>query len=177
MLSSHLILCCSLLLLPQSFPASGSFPMSRLFAPGSQSIRAAASLFNQYLALISFRIDRFDLLVVQGTLKSVLQHHNLKASILQHSAFFMVQLSHQHMTTGKTIALIRWTLTRKVMSQLLSRFVITFLSRSKSLLISRLHSPFAVILEPKKIKSLTASTFPPSVSHAMVGPNAMILVF
>ena len=107
---------------------------------------------NEYSGLISFRIDWLDLLAVQGTLKSLLQHHSSKASILQHSAFFIVQLSHLYMTTGKTIALTRWTFVGKVMSLLvnmLSRLVITFLSRSKSLLVSRLQSPSAVILEPK----------------------------
>ena len=108
--------------------------------------------------MISFRIDWFDLLVVQGTLKGLLQHHSLKASILWCSAFFVVQLSHLYMTTGKTIALTRWTFVGKVMSLLLnivSRLVITFLPRSKRLLISWLQSPSAVILEPKKIKSDT----------------------
>ena len=115
---------------------------------------------NEYSGLIAFRIDWFDLLVVQETLKSLLQHHSLKASVLWHSAFFIVQLSHPHMTTGKTIALTRWTFVGKVMSLLfnmLSRFVIAFLPRSKGLLISWLKSPSAVILEPMKIKSLTVS--------------------
>ena len=108
-------------------------------------------------------MDWLDLLAVQGTLKSLLQHHNLKASILQHSAIFMVQLSHPYMTTGKTIALTTWTFVGKVMSLLLnmlSRLVIAFLPRSKHLLISWLQSPSAVILEPKKIKSVTVSMFP-----------------
>ena len=111
------------------------------------------SASNEYSGLISFRTDWFDLLAVQGTLKSLLQHHSSKASILQHSAFFIVQLSHPHMTTGKTIALTRWTFVSKVMSLLfnmLSRLVITFLPRSKRLLISWLQLPSAVILEPKK---------------------------
>ena len=119
---------------------------------------------NEYSGLISFRSDSFDLLVVQGTLKSLLQHHNSKASILWHSAFFVVQLSHPYMTTGKTIALTIWTFVGKVMSMLLntlSRFIIAFLPRSKYLLISWLQSPSAVILEPKKIKSVTVSIFPP----------------
>ena len=118
--------------------------------------------------LISFRMDWLDLLAVQGTLKSFLQHHSSNASILWHSAFFTVQLSHPNMTTGKTIALTRQTLVGKVMSLLLSmlsRLVITFLPRSKSLLISWLQSPSAVILEPPKIKSDTASTVSPSTSH------------
>ena len=109
---------------------------------------------NEYSGLISFKIDWFDLLAVQGTLKSLLQHHNLKALVLWHSAFFMVQLSHPYMTTGKTIALTRWTFVSKVMSlffNMLSRLVIAFLPRSNHLLISWLQSPSAVILEPKKI--------------------------
>ena len=115
---------------------------------------------NEYSGLISFRIDWFDLLAVQGTPKSLLQH-NSKASILRRSAFFMVQLSHQYMTTGKTLTLTRWNFVDKVMSLLfnmLSRFVIAFLSRSKCLLISWLQSPSAVILEPQKIKSDTVFT-------------------
>ena len=121
-------------------------------------------------------MDWLNLLTVQGTLKSLLQHHSSKASILRHSAFFIVQLSHPYMTTGKTIALTRWTFFGKVMSLLLnmlSRLVITFLPRSKQLLISWLQSPSAVILEPKKIKSdtvSTVSTVSPSISHEVVGP-------
>uniref|UniRef100_A0AC11E9F0 Uncharacterized protein n=1 Tax=Ovis aries TaxID=9940 RepID=A0AC11E9F0_SHEEP len=129
--------------------------------------------------LISFRMDWLALLAVQGTLKS-LQHHSSKASILRHSAFFTVQLSHPYMTTGKTIALTRRTLVGKVMSLLLnvlSRLVITFLPRSKRLLISWLQSPSAVILEPTKIKSDTVSTVSPSISHEVMGPDAMIFVF
>ena len=117
---------------------------------------------SEHLGLISFRMDWLDLLAVQGTLKSLLQHHSSKASILQHSAFFIVQLSHPYMTTGRTIALTRWTFVNKVMSLLfnmLSRLVITFLPRSKHFLISWLQSPPAVILEPRKIKSATVSTF------------------
>ena len=130
--------------------------------------------------LISFRIIWFDLLARQGTLKSLLQHHSSKVSILQHSAFFMVQLSHPYMTTGKTIALTRQTFVGKVMlffSNMLSRFVKAFLPGSKCLLISWLQSPSAVILEPRKIKSVTASTFSPSNFHEVMGPDAMILVF
>ena len=129
---------------------------------------------------ISFRMDWLDLLAVQGTLKSLLQHHSSKASILQLSAFFTVQLSHQHMTTGKTIALTKWTFVGKVMSLLLnmlSRLVITFLPRSKRLLISWLQSPSAVTLEPKKIKSDTVYTVSPSICHEVIGPDAMIFVF
>ena len=121
-----------------------------------------------------------DLLAVQGTLKSLLQHHTSKASILRRSAFFTVQLSHPYMTTGKTIALTIWTFVGKVMSLLLnmlSRLVITFLPRSKCLLISWLQSPSAVILEPPKLKSDTVSTVSPSVSHEVVGPDDLILVF
>ena len=122
---------------------------------------------NEYSGLVSFRIDWLDLLAVQGTLQSLLQHHSSKASILWRSAYFIVQLSHPHMTTGETIALTRWTFVGKVMSLLLnmlSRLVITFFPRSKRLLISWLQSPSAVILEPKKIKSDTVSTVSPSIS-------------
>ena len=121
-----------------------------------------------------------DVLAVQGTFKSLLQHHSSKASILQCSAFFTVLLSHPYMTTGKTIALTRWTLVGKVISLLfnmLSRLVITFLPRSEHLLISWLQSPSAVILEPPKIKSDTVSTISPSISHEVMGPDAMIFVF
>ena len=121
-----------------------------------------------------------DLLAVQGTLKSLLQHHSSKATILWHSAFFIVQLSHPYMTTGKTIALTRQTFVGKVISLLfnmLSGLVITFLPRSKRLLISWLQSPSAVILEPGKIKSDTVSTVSPSISHEVMGPEVMILVF
>ena len=117
---------------------------------------------------------------LQGTLKSLLQHHNSKASILQCSAFFMVQLSHPYMTTGKTIALARWTFIGKVMSLLLnmlSKMVITFLPRSKHLLISWLQSPSAVILEPPKINSLTVSIVSPSIGHELMGTDAIILLF
>ena len=129
--------------------------------------------------LISFRMDWLDLLAVQGTLKSLLQHYSSKASILWCSAFFTVQLSHSYMTTGRTIALTRRTFVDKVMSLLLnmlSRLVITFLPRSKCLLIAWLQSPSAVILEPQKIKSDTVSTVSPSISHEVMGPDAMILV-
>ena len=129
---------------------------------------------------ISFRMDWLDLLAVQGTLKSLLQHHSSKASILQHSAFFTVQLSHPYMTTGKTIALTRRTFVDKVMSLLfnmLSRLVITFLPRSKRLLISRLQSSSVVTLEPQKIKSDTVCTVCPSICHEVMGSDAMILIF
>ena len=130
--------------------------------------------------LMSFRMDWLDLLAVQGTLKSLLQHHISKALILQCSAFFIVQLSHPYMTTGKTIALTRQTFVGNVMSLLfnmLSRFVIAFLPRSKRLLISWLQSPSAVILEPPKIKCLTISIVSPCICHEVMGPDAMILVF
>ena len=134
--------------------------MSQFFTSGGQSIgvSASVSVLPEYSGLISFRIDQLDLLAVQETLKSLLQHHSSKVSILQCSAFFMVQLSHPYMTTGKTIALTRWTFAGKVMSLLLnmlSKLVITSLPMSKCLLISLLQSPSAVILKPKKIESLT----------------------
>ena len=135
---------------------------------------------NEHPGLISVRMDWLDLLVVQGTLKSLLQHHSSKASILRCSAFFIVQLSHPYMTTGKTIALTRWTFVGKVMSlvlNMLSRLIITFLPRSKRLLISWLQSPSAVILEPKTIKPDTVSTVSPSICHGVMGLDAMILVF
>ena len=155
--------------------------MSQSFASGGQSrVSASACPSNEHSGLISLRIDRFDLLAVQGTLKSLLQHHSSKASILGHSAFFIVQLSHSYMTTGKIIALTRWTFVGKVMSLLLnmlSRLVIAFLPRSKRLLISWLQSPSAVILEPPKIKSDTVFTVSPCISHEGMGPDAMIFVF
>ena len=154
--------------------------MSRLFSSGGQSIGASASasvLPMTDSGLISFRMDWLDLPAVQGTLKSLLQHHSSKASILWCSVLFMVQLLHPYMTTEKTIALTRWTFVGKVMSLLfnmLSRFVIAFLPRSKCLLISWLQSPSAVILEPKRRKSVTVSTFSPSICHDEVG---LILCF
>ena len=129
---------------------------------------------------ICFRMDWLDLLAVQGTLKSLLQHHSSRASILQHSAFFTVQLSHPYTTTGKTIALTRRTFVGKIMSLLLnmlSQLVITFFPRSKCLLISWLQSPSAVILEMQKIKSATDSTVSPCICHEGIGPDDMILVF
>ena len=166
----------------QSFPASTSFLMSQFFASGGQSmgVQLQHQSFHEYSGLIYFRMDWLNLLVVQGTLKSLLQHHSSKASILQHSAFFIVQLSHPYMTTGKTIALTRWTFVDKVMSLLfnmLSRLVIAFLPRRKCLLISWLQPPSAVILEPPKIKSLTISIVSPSICHEVMGADAMILVF
>ena len=144
------------------------------------SFSFSISSSNEYSGPISFRIDWLDLLAVQGTLKSLLQHHSSKASILWHSAFFIVQFSHPYMTTVKTIALTRWTFVRKVMSlvfNMLSRLVIGFLPRSKCLLISWLQSPSAVILEPKKNKVCHCFHFSPSVCLEMMGPDAMILVF
>ena len=168
----------------QSFSASGSFQMSQFFAPGGQSIGVSASTSvspsNEYSGSISFRMDWLDLLAVQGTLKSLLQHHSSKPSIPRHSAFFIVQLSHPYMTTGKTIALTRRTFVGKVMSLLfnmLSRLVITFLPRSKRLLISWLQSPSEVVLEPQNRKSAIVSTVSPSACYEVMGLDAMILVF
>ena len=212
--SKHLILCCPFLFLPSIFPSSRVFSNKSVLHirwPKCWSFSFSISPFNEYLGSISLRTDWLDLLVVQGTLKSLLQHHSSKASILWHSAFFKVQLSHPCMATGKTITLTRWTFVGKVMSLLfnmLSRLVIAFLPRSKRLLISRLQSPSAgilfvshlvmseclqshglqpawrlcpwnspgkdigwvaiscsVILEPKKIKSLTVSIVSPSICH------------
>ena len=134
----------------------------------------------EYSGLISFRTDWFDLLAVQGTLKSLLQHHSPKASVLQHSAFFIVQLSYAYLTTGKTIGLSRWTFVGTVMSLLfnmLSRLVTAFLPRSKHLLISWLQSPSAVILETRKMKSVIVFIVSPSIFHEVMGPVAVILVF
>ena len=176
MLSNHLILCCTLLLLPSIFPSIRVFSndsVLRIREPKYWSLSFNISPSNEYSGLISFRMDWLDLLAVQGTLKSLFQHHSSKASILQCSAFFTVQLSHPYMTIGKTIALTRRTFVSKVMSLLfnmLSRLVITFLPRSKHLLISWLQSSSAVILEPKKIKSATVSTVSPSICHEVMGP-------
>ena len=184
--SNHLILCHPLLLPPSIFPSVRVFSNQSVLhikCPKYWSFSFSISLSNEYLGLIFFGMDWLDLLEVQGTLKSLLQHHTSKASFLRCSAFFIVQLSHPYMTTGKTIALTRWTFVGKVMSLLfnmLSMLVITFLPRSKHLLISWLQSPSAVILEPKKIKSATVS---PSICHEVMGPDlsfldlAMILVF
>ena len=152
--SNHLILCHPLLLLPSFFPSFRVFSNESILIrwPKYWSFSFSISPFNEYSGLISFMMDWLDLLTVQGTLKSLLQHHSLKASIRWHSAFFIVQLSHPCMTTGKTIALTKWTFVSKVTSLLfnmLSRLVIDFLPRSKHVLISRLQSPSAVILEPK----------------------------
>ena len=168
--SSHLILCCPLLLLPPIPPSIRVFSNESVLCirwPKCWSLSFSFSIIpsKEIPGLISFRMDWLDLLAVQGTLKSLLQHHTSKASILRLSAFFTVQLSHPYMTTGKTIALTRWTFVGKVMSLLfnmLSRLVITSLPRSKRLLISWLQSPSAVILEPRKIKSDSVSTVSPS---------------
>ena len=180
--SSHLILCRPLLLLPSIPPSIRVFSNEsalRMRWPKYWSFSFRIILSKEIPGLI-FRMDWLDLLAVQGTLKSLFQHHSSKASILQCSAFFTVQLLHLHMTTGKTIALPRRTFVGKVMSLLLnilSRLVITFLPRSKCLLISWLQSPSAVILEPQKIKSDTVATVSLSISHEVMGPDAMILVF
>ena len=172
--------CHPLLLLPPIPPSVRNESVLPIRWPKYWSFTFSITLSNEYSELISFRIDLLDLLAVQGTRKSLLQHHSSKASILWCSPFFIVQLSHPYVTTGKTIALTRRTFVGKVMSLLfniLSRFVITFLPRSKRLLISWLQSPSAVILEPNKIKSVTVSTISPSICHEVMGPDAMILVF
>ena len=165
--SNHLILCHPLLLLSSVFPSIRVFSNESALCigwPKYWSFSFSISPSNEHSGLISFRMDWLDFFAVQRTLKSLLQQHSSKASLLQHSAFFMVQLSHPYMTTGKTIALTRRTFFGKVMSLLsnmLSRLVITFLPRSKRLLISQLQSPSAVILEPPKIKSVTVSPYLP----------------
>ena len=177
--SSHLILCRPLLLLPPIHPSIRVFfneSTLRMRWPKYWSFSLNISPSNEHPGLVSFRMDWLDLLAVQETRKSLLQLHSSKASILQHSAFFKVQLSHPYKTTGKTIALMRRTFVGKVVSLLLnmlSRLVITLLP-SKRLLISWLQSPSAVISEPKKIKSDTVSTVSPSISHEVMGPDAMI---
>ena len=179
--SNHLILCRPLLFLSSIFPSIRVFSNESALHirwPKYWSFSFSISLSNEYSGLISFRIDWLDLLTVQGTLKSLPQH-NSKGSILWHSAFFTVPLAHPYVITGKTIALTIWTFVGKVMSLLfnmLSRFVLAFLPRSKRLLISWRQSLFAVILESKKMKSVTVSSFPPSICHEVLGPDAMILV-
>ena len=186
--SSHLIFCHPLLLPPSIFPSNRVFSnesVIRIRWPKYWSFSFSISPSNEYSGLISFRMDWFDLLAVQRTLKSILQHHSSKAPILWHSAFFIFQLSHPYMTIGgekkkKNIALTRQTSIGKEMSLLfnmLSKLVITFLPSSKHLLISWLQSPSAVILEPIKIKSDTVSTVSPSICHEVMGSDAMILVF
>ena len=178
--SSHLTLCHPLLLLPSIFPCIRVFSNESVLCirwPKHWSFSFNISPANEHSGLISFRMDWLDLLAVQGNLKSLLQHHSSTASVHQCSAFFIVQLLHPYMTTGKTIALTRWTFVGKVMSlvfNMLSRLVITLLPRSQHLFISWLQSPSAVILQPHKIKSVTVS---PSICHEVMGPDAMILVF
>ena len=172
--SNHLILCCPLLLLPSTFPSLRVFSNESVLCikwPKYWSFSFSISPSSEYSGLISFTMDWLDLLVVRGTLKSLFQHHSSKAQ-LWCSAFFIVQLSHPYMTTGRTIALTIQTFVSKVMFLLfnmLSSFVISFLPRSKHLLISWLKSPSAVILEPRKIKSATVSTVSPSVCHQVMG--------
>ena len=176
--SNHLILCLPLLFLPSIFPSIRVFSNEsalRIRWPKDWSFSFNISPSNEHQELISFRMDWLDLLAVQGTLKSPLQHHSSKASILQYSAFFTVQLSHPYTTTEKNIALTRQTFVYKVMSLLFnmpSRLVKIFLPRSKHLLISWLQSPSAVILEPKKIKLDAVSTVSPSICHEVMGPDA-----
>ena len=178
--SNHLILCCPLLLLPSIFPSIRVFSNEsalRIRWSKYWSFSFNISLSNEHPGLISFRMDCLDLVAVQGTLKILFQHHSSTATILQCSAFFIVQLSPPYMTTGKTIPLTRWTFVDKVMSlifNMLSRLVITLLPKSKCLLISWLQSPSAVILEPKKLKSDTVS---PSICLEVMGPDARFLVF
>jgi len=182
--SNHLILCHPLLLLPSIFPSTRVFSSESVLHirwPKYWSFSFSISPSNKYSGLISFKTDWLDLLAVQGTLKSLLQHYSSKASILRHSACFMVQLSHPYMTIGKTIALTRRIFVGKVMSLLLNMLAsltITFLPRSKHLLISWMQSPSAVILEPPKIESLTVSIISPcDICHEVMGLDAMILVF
>ena len=181
--SNHLVLCHSLLLLPSIFPSMRVFSNDsalRIRWAKHWNFSFSIGTSNEFSELISFRIDWFDLFAVQGTLKSLLQHHSSKASVLWCSAFYTVQLSHPYMPTGKAIALTIQTFVGKVMSlifNMLSSFVTAFLPRSKCLLISWLQSPSAVILEPKKIESVTVSIVSPSICHEVVGLDAMILVF
>ena len=181
--SNHHILCRPLLLLPSIFLSIKVFSNESALHirwPKYRHFSFNISPSNEHPGLISFRMDGLDLLAVQGTLKSLLQHHSSKASILQRLAFFIVQLSHPYMTTGKTVALTRQIFVGKVMPlhfNMLSRLVTAFLPRSKCLLISWLQSPPAMILEPNKIKSLTVYTVSPSICHEEMGPDAMIFVF
>ena len=176
--SSHLILCHPLLLLPSIFPVIRVFSNESVLHirwPKYWSFSFSITPSNEYSGLISFGMDWLDLLAVHGTLKSLLQHHSSNASILRCSTFLIVQHSYPYMTTGKTTALTRQTFVGRVMSLLLNilyRFVITFLPRSKHLLISWLQSPSAVILEPRKIKSATVSTVSPCIFHEVMGPDA-----
>ena len=183
MLSNHLTLCHTPIFLPSISPSIRVFSNESVLCIRWQkywSFSFSISPSNQYSGLISLRMYWFDLLAVQRTLNSLLQHHIAKASILQCSAFFIVQLSHLYMTTGKTIALTRWTFVGKVMSLLfnmLSGLVIAFLPRNKHLLISWLQLPSILILEPMKIKSSTVSTISPSICCEVMGLDAMILIF
>ena len=181
--SNHLILCRPLLLLPAVFPSIKVFSNESVLLirwPKYWSLSFNISASNEHPGRISFRMDRLDLLAVQGTLKGFLQHYSSKASILLHSAFFIVQLSHPYMTTGKTIALTRQTFVWKLMTLLfnmLSWLVITFLPRSKRLLISWLQSPSAVILEPPhQIKSVTVSTVSPTDSSNLENIKEFIMI-
>ena len=181
--SNHLILCRPLLLLPSIFPSIRVFPSESALQfrwPKYWSFSFSISPSNEYSGLISFRVDWLDLLVVQGTFKSLLQHHSLKSSVLQCSAFFIDQLSHSYVTTGKTVTMIRWTFVGKVMSLLfnmLSRCVIAFLPRSKHLLISWLQSPSAVILEPKKIKFPIVSIFFYTIFNSNSGTSVLSISY
>ena len=181
--SNHLVLYHPLLLPSSIFPSIRVFSNESVLPirwPKDWSFSFSITPSSEYSGLISFRMDWLDLRAVQGTLKSLLQHHSSKASTLWCSAFSKVQLSHPYMTTGKTIALTTWTFVSEVMSLLfnmLSRFVVAFLPRSKCLLISWLQSPSAVILEPKKIKSVTVSIFSPFICHEVIGLDAMIFIF
>ena len=181
--SKHLILCRPLLLLPSIFSSIRGFSNESVLCirwPEYWSLSFSISPSNEYSGLIPFRMGWLDLLAVQGTLKSLLQHHSSKASILRLSVFFIVQLSHPYMTTVKIIALTRWTFVGKVMSLLfnmLSRLVIAFLPRSKHLWISWLQSPSALIWEPQNINSVTVSIVFPSICHEVMGPDAMNLFF
>ena len=180
---NYLILCHPLLFLHSVFPSIRVFSNElalRIRWAKYWSFSFGISPSNEYSGLISFRMDWLDLLAVQGTLKSLLQHHSSKASMIQHLVFFMVQLSHPYIATGKTIALTIQTFVGKVMSlifNMLSRFVIAFLPRSKCLLLSWLQSPSAVILEPKKIKSVILCIVSSSFCHEVIEPAAMIFVF
>ena len=178
---SHLILCRPLLLPPippsiRVFSNESTLPMRW---PKYWSFSFSITPSNEHPGLVSYRTNRLGLLAVQGTFRSLLQHHSSKASVLRSSAFFAVQLSHRYMTTGITIALTRWTFVKVIslLFNMLSRLVITFLPRGKHLLISWLQSPSAMVLEPPKIKSDTVSTVSPSISHEVKGLDAMILVF
>ena len=181
--SSHLILCRPLLLPPSIFPSVRFFSNESVLCirwPMYWSFSFSISPSNEYSGLISLRMDWLDLLAVQVTLKHLLQHHSSEASVLQLSAFFLAQLSHPYMTTGKTIALTKQTIVGKRISLLfniLSRLVITFLPRSRHLLILLLQSPLVVILEPPKINSVTVSTVSPPICHEMMVLDSMILVF